>query len=43
MEGTEAAPVMWIPMLVLAVLSVAVGLFPNALIRFIQTISGALF
>ena len=42
-EGTEAAPVMWVPMLVLAVLSVAVGLFPNALIQFIQTIAANIF
>ena len=39
----EMYKAMWIPMLVLAVLSVLVGLFPNTLIAFIQTIIPALF
>ena len=42
-EGREAPKAMWIPMLVLAILSVLVGLFPNALIVFIQAITSALF
>ena len=42
-EGHEAPKTMWIPMLVLALLSVLVGLFPNALIAFIQTVISAIF
>ena len=38
-EGTAAPAVMWAPMLALAVLSVLVGLFPGALIRFIEAIA----
>jgi len=42
-EGHEAPKAMWIPMLALAVLSVLVGLFPNALIEPIQAIIAAIF
>ncbi len=42
-EGTEAAPVMWWPMFALAALSVAVGLFPNALVHYIQSIAALVF
>jgi len=42
-EGHEAPRAMWIPMLVLALLSVLVGLFPNMLIGFIQTIISTIF
>lgn len=42
-EGHEAPKAMWIPMLVLALLSVLVGLFPSALIDSIQTIISAIF
>lgn len=42
-EGHEASKLMWIPMLVLAVLSVAVGMFPNGLIHSIQSIASVLF
>ena len=42
-EGREASPLMWAPMLALALLSVLVGLFPSALIGFIQATAGALF
>jgi len=42
-EGHEAPKAMWIPMLVLALLSVLVGLFPNVLIGFIETIIAAIF
>jgi multicomponent Na+:H+ antiporter subunit D len=42
-EGHEAPRAMWIPMLVLALLSVLVGLFPNVLIGFIETIIAAIF
>lgn len=42
-EGHEASKLMWIPMLVLAVLSVVVGMFPNGLIHYIQSIASMLF
>jgi multicomponent Na+:H+ antiporter subunit D len=42
-EGHEAPKAMWIPMLVLAILSVLVGLFPNMLIGHIQMIISAIF
>ena len=42
-EGHEAPRCMWIPMLVLAVLSVLAGMFPGALIGFIQGIAGLVF
>ena len=42
-EGHRAPKAMWIPMLVLALLSVLAGLFPNVLISFIQTIISAIF
>ena len=42
-EGHKAPAAMWIPMLVLALLSVFVGLFPNKLITFIHSIITAIF
>lgn len=42
-DGHEASKLMWIPMLVLAVLSVAVGMFSNGLIHYIQSIASMLF
>ena len=42
-EGHEAPAMMWVPMLVLALLSVVVGLFPNALITFVQGIAAPIF
>ena len=42
-QGKEAPAVMWIPMLVLAVLSVVVGLFPGSLVEYIHSAAGMLF
>lgn len=42
-EGCDAPPAMWAPMLTLALLSLLVGLFPNALIELIQTFARLLF
>ena len=42
-EGHEAPRAMWIPMLMLAILSVLAGLFPNLLIQNIQQIAAAIF
>lgn len=42
-EGHEAPRMMWIPMLILAVLSVAAGIFPNALISCAQEIAALIF
>ena len=43
LESKEPSPLMWVPILVLCILSVAVGLFPTALTDFIGTITAALF
>lgn len=42
-EGHEAPRTMWIPMLILAVLSVVAGIFPNALISCAQEIAALIF
>ena len=42
-EGKETGAVMWVPMFVLALLSVLVGIFPGALTSFIGTFAGQLF
>ena len=42
-EGHEAPAMMWVSMLILALLSVIVGLFPNVLISFAQGIAAPIF
>ena len=42
-DGHEAPAAMWVPTLILALLSVAVGLFPGALIDWFGRIAGMLF
>lgn len=43
LESKEPSPLMWVPILVLCVLSVLIGCFPTALNSFIGTITAALF
>lgn len=42
-KGQEASPQMWVPTLILAILSVLVGLFPNPLVGWFRGIAATLF
>ena len=42
-KGREPGPLMLIPMIILTILSLLIGLFPNSIISFIGQITGSIF